>query len=122
VRRKGNVIARVVDNVRASTLMAFVNEAVSEKVSMLCTDQWVSYQGLTKPIPTPLSIMLGGNTLSGTTKIPASRPVPTPGSVPDVGKISLARSLALLSIPPAGRGYRRRADSQVVDNSAKPSV
>jgi hypothetical protein len=39
VRRKGNVIARVVDNVRASTLMAFVNEAVSEKVSLLCTDR-----------------------------------------------------------------------------------
>src|SRR6202166_1078357 len=39
VRRKGNVIARVIDNVRASTLVAFVNEAVSEKVSLLCTDQ-----------------------------------------------------------------------------------
>jgi transposase-like protein len=51
VRRKGNVIARVVDNVRASTLMAFVNEAVSEKVSLLCTDQWVGYKGLDKNYP-----------------------------------------------------------------------
>jgi transposase-like protein len=46
VRRKGNVIARVIDNVRASTLVAFVNEAVSEKVSPLCTDQWIGYKGL----------------------------------------------------------------------------
>jgi transposase-like protein len=51
VRRKGNVIARVVDNVRASTLMAFVNEAVSEKVSLLCTDQWVGYRGFDKTYP-----------------------------------------------------------------------
>jgi hypothetical protein len=51
VRRKGNVIARVVDNVRASTLVAFVNEAVSEKVSLLCTDQWIGYKGLDKKYP-----------------------------------------------------------------------
>jgi transposase-like protein len=51
VRRKGNVIARVIDNVRASTLMAFVNEAVSEKVSLICTDQWVGYKGLDKTYP-----------------------------------------------------------------------
>jgi hypothetical protein len=37
VRRKGNVIARVIENVRAVTLEAFVNEAVSDKVSLLCT-------------------------------------------------------------------------------------
>jgi IS1 family transposase len=51
VRRKGNVIARVIDNVKASTLVAFVNEAVSEKVSLLCTDQWVGYKGLDKTYP-----------------------------------------------------------------------
>lgn len=51
VRRKGNVIARVIDNVRASTLVAFVNEAVSEKVSLLCTDQWIGYTGLDKTYP-----------------------------------------------------------------------
>ena len=33
VKRKGNVIARVVDNVRASTLEAFVHEAVSHKAA-----------------------------------------------------------------------------------------
>jgi IS1 family transposase/transposase-like protein len=46
VRRKGNVIARVVNNVKSSALQAFVNEAVSHKVSLLCTDQWVGYHGL----------------------------------------------------------------------------
>src|SRR5438445_8815661 len=48
---EGNVIARVINNVRASTLVAFVNEAVSEKVSLLCTDQWVGYKGLDKTYP-----------------------------------------------------------------------
>jgi transposase-like protein len=46
VRRKGNVVARVIENVRASTLTAFVQEAVSHKVSLLCTDQWTGYKRL----------------------------------------------------------------------------
>jgi IS1 family transposase/transposase-like protein len=46
VSRKGNVVARVIANVRASTLTAFVHEAVSHKVSLLCTDQWVGYKHL----------------------------------------------------------------------------
>jgi IS1 family transposase len=48
VRRKGNVVARVVANVKTATLEAFVSEAVSHKVSLLCTDQWVGYHGLSK--------------------------------------------------------------------------
>jgi len=48
VRRKGNVIARVIANVKTSTLETFVSEAVSHKVSLLCTDQWVGYHGLSK--------------------------------------------------------------------------
>jgi len=48
VRRKGNVVARVIANVRTSTLEAFVNEAVSNKVSLLCTDQWVGYSHLSE--------------------------------------------------------------------------
>jgi len=32
--------------VKQVTLEAFVNEAVSEKVSLLCTDQWVGYKHL----------------------------------------------------------------------------
>jgi transposase-like protein len=44
VRRKGNVVARVIENVRASTLTSFVSEAVSHKVSLLITDHWVGYK------------------------------------------------------------------------------
>ncbi|MFZ3353478.1 MAG: IS1595 family transposase [Xanthobacteraceae bacterium] len=51
IRRKGNVVARVIENVRASTLEAFVNEAVSHKVSLLCTDQWIGYRNLKKTFP-----------------------------------------------------------------------
>ncbi|MEA2758087.1 MAG: hypothetical protein QOH65_700, partial [Methylobacteriaceae bacterium] len=51
VKRKGNVVARVIDNVRADTLTAFVREAVSHKVSLLCTDQWVGYKHLDKEYP-----------------------------------------------------------------------
>jgi IS1 family transposase len=47
VSRKGNVVARVVANVKAKTLEAFVRETVSHKVSLLCTDQWVGYKHLT---------------------------------------------------------------------------
>jgi transposase-like protein len=51
VRRKGNVIARVVANVQAVTLEGFVREAVSNKVSLLVTDQWVGYKHLNKEFP-----------------------------------------------------------------------
>jgi hypothetical protein len=40
VRRKSNVVARVI-----------VREAVSRKVSLLCTDQWVGYNKLGKEYP-----------------------------------------------------------------------
>jgi IS1 family transposase len=51
VRRKGNVVARVIQNVSALTLEAFVNEAVSHKVGLLCTDQWTGYRNLKKTFP-----------------------------------------------------------------------
>jgi transposase-like protein len=38
VKRKGNVVARVVENASRLTLEAFVRETVSTKVSLLCTD------------------------------------------------------------------------------------
>ena len=38
----------MIANVKTSTLEAFVNEAVSNKVSLLCTDQWTGYRGLSK--------------------------------------------------------------------------
>jgi transposase-like protein len=46
VRRKGNVVARVIANVRGETLTNFVKEAVSNKVSLLCTDEWAGYNRL----------------------------------------------------------------------------
>jgi hypothetical protein len=51
VSRKGNVVARVVANVTSETLTAFVREAVSHKVSLLCTDQWAGYNKLGKEYP-----------------------------------------------------------------------
>lgn len=46
VERKGNVVARVVANTKTETLRAFVKEAVSSKVSMICTDALPSYDKL----------------------------------------------------------------------------
>ena len=51
VSRKGNVVARVVANVTSDTLTAFVREAVSHKVSLLCTDQYVGYKRLDGEYP-----------------------------------------------------------------------
>jgi hypothetical protein len=44
VKRKANVIARVIANVARETVEAFVNQAVSTRVSLLCTDDFKSYQ------------------------------------------------------------------------------
>lgn len=46
VSRKENVGARVVANIGSDTLTGFVREAVSHKVSLLCTDQWPGYKRL----------------------------------------------------------------------------
>jgi len=43
VRRKGNVVARVVENVKRATIEAFVTQTVSNRVSLLCTDDFRSY-------------------------------------------------------------------------------
>ena len=51
VSRKGNVVARVINNTDAKTLQSFVRGAVSEKVSLLCTDQWRGYRGLDQNFP-----------------------------------------------------------------------
>jgi IS1 family transposase len=51
VSRKGNVVARVVANINSATLTAFVREAVSHKVSLLCTDQWPGYNSLDSDYP-----------------------------------------------------------------------
>src|SRR5262245_30778455 len=46
VKRKGNVIARVIDRVDTGTLEKFVNEAVSTRVSLICTDENAAYRRL----------------------------------------------------------------------------
>src|ERR1700724_3461329 len=51
VRRKGNVVARVVADISSATLTAFVRETVSHKVSLLCTDQWPGYKRLDGEYP-----------------------------------------------------------------------
>lgn len=46
VKRKGNVIARVVENTKTETIEAFIREAVSNRVSVICTDAYSSYRRL----------------------------------------------------------------------------
>jgi hypothetical protein len=46
VKRKGNVVARVIGDVSRAALERFINEAVSTKVSLLCTDAFKSYERL----------------------------------------------------------------------------
>jgi ISXO2-like transposase domain/Transposase zinc-ribbon domain len=51
VSRKGNVVARVIANTSAETFNAFVRQAVSEKVSLIATDEHASYGDLHKTFP-----------------------------------------------------------------------
>jgi transposase-like protein/IS1 family transposase len=51
VSRKGNLVARVIADVRAATLETFVRESVSTKVSLLCTDKYVGYKHLDREFP-----------------------------------------------------------------------
>lgn len=51
ISRKGNVVARVIADVKAETLETFVREAVSTKVDLLVTDKWVGYKHLGKEFP-----------------------------------------------------------------------
>ena len=51
VSRKGSVVARVIANTSADTFNRFVREAVSEKVSLIATDEHASYGDLKKTFP-----------------------------------------------------------------------
>ena len=51
VQRKGNVIARVIENTSAATLGAFVRETVSTKVSLISTDEHRGYNPLDQNYP-----------------------------------------------------------------------
>jgi transposase-like protein len=46
VRRKGNVVARMIENTARETLESFVRETVSTRVSLLCTDDYGGYRRL----------------------------------------------------------------------------
>jgi len=51
ISRKGNVVARVINTVSADVLTKFVMESVSEKVSLLVTDEWTGYRHVKKLYP-----------------------------------------------------------------------
>jgi IS1 family transposase len=51
VKRKGNVIARVIGDASRAKLERFVNEAVSTRVSLLCSDDFRSYNRLRYRFP-----------------------------------------------------------------------
>jgi IS1 family transposase len=51
VSRKGNVVARVIERVDVATLTGFIAETVSNKVSLLVTDNWTGYKRLGKNYP-----------------------------------------------------------------------
>ena len=46
VQRKGNVVARVIEHIDTRTMNSFVRETVSEKVSLLSTDEHKTYRQL----------------------------------------------------------------------------
>jgi transposase-like protein len=51
VERQGNVVARVLKRVNSETMLDFVNEAISNKVSLLATDSWVGYSDYLRRFP-----------------------------------------------------------------------
>jgi transposase-like protein len=51
VKRKGNVVARVVESTDRLTLESFVRETVSNRVSLLCTDAYPGYKRLNSRFP-----------------------------------------------------------------------
>ena len=51
VRRKGNVVTRVVLGVDQTEIEGFVREVVSNKVSLLCTDAYSGYHTLSSQYP-----------------------------------------------------------------------
>jgi transposase-like protein len=51
VSRKGNVVTRVLSRITKKEAHAFINEVVSDKVSLLATDSWSGYDKLGKKYP-----------------------------------------------------------------------
>jgi len=46
IARKGNVVCQIIENTTAETLSGFVEQTVSEKVSLVATDEWGGYRDL----------------------------------------------------------------------------
>jgi transposase-like protein len=51
VERQGNVVVRVLKRVNSQTMLDFVNETVSNKVSLLATDSWPGYSDYLRHLP-----------------------------------------------------------------------
>ena len=51
VQRKGRASSRVIANVQRSTVTGFIRQAVSTKVSLLCTDAYAGYHRLNMDFP-----------------------------------------------------------------------
>jgi transposase-like protein len=51
ISRKGNVVCRIIEDTKASTLEGFVRKAVSDRVSLVATDQYVGYKHLNREFP-----------------------------------------------------------------------
>jgi len=46
ISRKGNVVAKVIENTTAETLSLFVEQTVADKVSLIATDEYAGYTDL----------------------------------------------------------------------------
>jgi ISXO2-like transposase domain/Transposase zinc-ribbon domain len=51
VQRKGNVVARVLGRTGEDSVITFITQAVSDKVSLLATDAWPGYKGIPTAYP-----------------------------------------------------------------------
>jgi hypothetical protein len=51
VQRKGNVVARVLGRTGDDSIITFITEAVSDRVSLLATDAWPGYKGIPTAYP-----------------------------------------------------------------------
>src|SRR5579863_6879319 len=51
VERKGNVVARVIARADHKTVMRFVTETISHKVSLIAHDDFITYRALPKQLP-----------------------------------------------------------------------
>jgi transposase-like protein len=51
VQRKGNVVTKMVAGIDADSLIGFIRESVSTRVTLICTDAWRSYKPLKREFP-----------------------------------------------------------------------